>query len=428
MNRHEYYVEAIKAGRWKWRAWRTSIFAITTLPEDYVLEVYDLNYKEDGVYFYNQSKEWELIEGSLPNVPLLDYREAVDYPLGIVPNQGDISVTTPGRILFNAMVTSYAFGDRIPFATSINEVVKQFVSKVKDEPTDGNYEKDFFYPSEIMRFQSGCYELGSLCEFISPTGSTRTLTTHPDLIEYRTKLYEEARKEGPITAAKVVEIQNKCIALDKEWATQGDDKDYYISGSSFNVKRKKMFVTMGMETAFKNAGDFQLIEKSLAEGSDFDPKVIVAENNSTREGSYDRGADTALGGAIVNVLQRIFQNHYIAKGDCGTTLYDQVQCTTINMQTYIGFNAITETGLVEIDEKFIEANLNKTIKLRRPILCKGVNTDTCECCAGNALSRSPRSVASEIVDIGSRIMYAFMQSMHGTSQSLARYDYLKELT
>lgn len=428
MNRIDFFVAACKAERWKWRAWRISIFTETRLPKDYEPVPYDINYREDGVYFFNESNEWELIEGSKPNCPLYSDRELAKFPAGSVPNHEGPIETTYGRLLFNWMVVSYSFGKKIPFTISLSDVIDTYCSATVDEPEDGVYQDDKFYPTEIMRLVESSYEITSLCEYISPTGTVKSLTTHPEMIEKRNQWVKEALEEGPLTANKVVELQDKCIALDKEWLSDGPDADYYIDGGSFKVKRKKMFGMQGMETAFREPGDFEFVQTSLLEGADLSSEKVVAEHNAVREGSYDRGADTALGGAIVNILQRIFQNHKIVEGDCGTTNTYPLLLREYDAADYIGYNAVVGTGLVEITKPFIKENMGKVVNIRRPILCKAGHTDFCTACAGNALARSPRAVASEIVDIGSRIMYAFMQSMHGVSLSVAEYDFNVELT
>lgn len=428
MNRTEFFIAACKHERWRWRSWRISIFTLTRPPKDYEPIAYDINYREDGVYYFSEEGKWELIEGSRPNVALLSDRELAFFPDGSIPNhKGDLE-TTYGRVLFNWMVVHYSFGTKIPFTTSLKDVINTYTSNTKDEPQDGNYEDDAFYPSEIRRLTESVYEITSLCEYIAPTGTVKSLTTHPEMQKRRDAMIAEKMKKGPLTQNDIVELQDACIELDKEWLSDGPDADYYIDSKSFSVKRKKMFVMQGMETAFKEPGDFEFIPASLMEGIDLSADKIVAVHNSVREGSYDRGADTALGGAIVNILQRIFQNHKIIEGDCGTKLSYNLLIRDYDANDYIGYNAIVNDELVEITKGFIKENMGKVVAIRRPILCKAGHTDFCAACAGRALARQPRAVASEIVDIGSRIMYAFMQSMHGVSLSVAEYDFNVELT
>jgi hypothetical protein len=236
----------------------------------------------------------------------------------------------------------------------------------------------------------------------------------------------EENKDRLNDPAVITEIQNKLIALDKEWLKDDNAMDYYLSGKSFSVKRKKMFVMGGIEASFQKPGEFALVQKSLNEGMDMDN--IPALYNSIREGSFDRGHDTALGGEKVTFLQRIYQNTKIIPGDCGTTLTDYRLITQRNYAQFLGFNIIESGAPVELTHQNINSYIGKMVHLRRPILCQAPLTDFCSVCAGRALAKNPRAVAAEIAAVGSAIMGAFMSSMHGVELAVAHYDFNENLS
>lgn len=434
MNKKKLFIEGCKRGRWKWRSWRISLFAPTNLPEDQELETYDLEYRKDGIYWFTDDGEWEKLENHDPNEPLFQANEAVTFEESVIPSQNGKLETTYGRMLFNWMVIHYAFGVKLPYQQKVmpNDVVKQFVHHVVDEPDetaalktsiDGSPSVEF-YPSEIERFVKALFELTSLCPYITPTGSVKTLTTHPEMVKTRNALLTKY-KDQLDDPAIITMIQNELIELDKEWLKGDDAEGYYISNKSFTVKRKKMFVMHGIEAAFQDEGSFDLIPTSLSEG--WDMSKLVAKYNATREGSYNRGADTALGGEKVTFLQRIFQNIRVLEGDCGTKITHSLQLTEYNHKPYLGMNIMINNKPFELDSDNVKTYFGKTVQLRRPILCKKPHTDFCSVCATRSLAMNPRAVASEISAVGSTIMYAFMGAMHGVELAVSHYDYKQHL-
>lgn len=438
MKRHELFIAGCKAGRWRWRAWRISLFAITQLPisintddfdeEDreildvYTPEMYDIDYRADGIYWYNaDGNSWELVEDADPTRALVKSRELATFPALTCMNQPEELETTYGRMLYNFMVVTYAFGDKIPFfhKGKSGDIVKLFASKVVDDDYQPKEGEVVFHASEVAKFMQGMYELPSMSPYITPTGTDRSLITDPKVEEVREKLLAEYGNGRKLTAVDLAEIQERLIEMDLAWLAQDESIDFYISRKSVAVKRKKLFLMHGMETAFQKEGHFILIAKPLYKGTDM--SQLPAVFNAIREGSYDRGADTALGGEKVTFLQRIYQNTKIIPGDCGTKIHYRFTLTAYNYRAYVGLNLLTANGYVELTEEVAKQNIDKVIAIRRPLLCKATHTDFCEVCCGKALSRSPRAVASEISDVGSDIMYAFMGSMHGTELLTAKY-------
>lgn len=437
MNRHELFIAGCKAGRWRWRSWRISLFSVTKLPLElppdldeeeveifsiYEPEQYDIDYRADGIYWFDkEGSQWNKLEGEDPTKPLYNDRELATFPAMTCVNQPQELETTYGRMLYNFLVITYAFGDKIPFFHKgrSGDVVKLFANKAVDDdyqPKDGEV---VFFASEIAKFVKAQYELPSMSPYVTPTGTARSLTTDPNVEKVRDELLAKYGNGRKLTAADVAEIQEVLIKMDLDWLSQDESIDFFISRKSVSVKRKKLFLLHGLETAFQKEGHFILISKPLYKGTDM--TKLPAVFNAIREGSYDRGADTALGGEKVTFLQRIYQNTKIIPGDCGTKILYRFLLTEYNYRSYLGLNMYDGVNYVELTEEVAKANLNKTIAIRRPLLCKATHTDFCEVCCGKALSRSPRAVASEISNVGSDIMYAFMSSMHGNELSTARY-------
>ena len=427
MKRLELFILGCKAERWRYRLWRNSLFTVTLLPDDHEIEPYDINYTTEGVVFYNPTTSaWEPVEDAIADKPLYHNRELASFPAGSVINHPDAIETTYGRMLFNHMVICYAFGDKVPFQHKIKpyDVINLIVRDVVDEDAEVPEGQIVYRPSELQHYIQALFELASLCSYITPTGSEKTLTTHPEMAATRRRLLEE-NKDRLHDPAVITEIQNKLIALDKEWLKDDNAMDYYIDGKSFTVKRKKMFVMTGIEDAFEEGNNFTLIEKSLEEG--WDMNTLPAQFNSIRQGSFDRGHDTALGGEKVTFLQRIFQNARIVPGDCGTKLKSTVIPTKIDYHMFIGMNRVEGSKLIVITEEYAKANIGKPILIRRPALCNAERMHFCEACCGPRWIKDPTKIVSDSCAPGSIIMGAYMSSMHGNELSVAEYDFEVEI-
>jgi len=427
MNKIDLFLKGCKSNRWKWRQWRISLFAVTQLPADYKPELYDINYTEDATLYYSETNEWLPVTDAPKDKALFNAIERADFPDDSIPSNPKAFESTYGRMLFNWMVMHYAFGAKLPYQneTTPSSIVKLFSHATVDEPEDGVYDDSKFYPSEISKFVKALFELTSLCPYVTPTGSIKTLTTHPDMAKTRAMLLERY-KDQLDDPAVITMIQDELVELDKAWLEGDNSEGYYMSNKAFSVKRKKMFVMHGIESSFKDSGDFELITSSLAEG--WDTKKLPAKYNAIREGSYDRGSDTALGGEKVTFLQRIFQNIQVIEGDCGTKNTHALVLSNDNYKTYVGMNHMVQGVPVELTDVDAPKYFNKVIQLRRPILCAKPSTDYCAVCATAALAKNPRAVAAEIAAVGSAIMSAFMASMHGVELAVSHYDYKQHIS
>lgn len=426
MDKKQLFVEACKAGRWKWRVWRISIFSVTKLPEDHKPVDYDIDYTDNGIYYYLEG-DWHPLNGVDKDAPLYRANEITTFDEGVIPNHGGGPLeTTYGKMLYNWMILVYPFGDKIPFTDNLlpKKIVKVFGKKTVDEPEDGNYESGKFYPSEVSKFVEACFELTPLAPYIAPTGSVKSLTTHPDMVKVRNALLKkyEDTLDDPAT---VTMIQNELVELDKEWIKGDDAEDFYISNKAYTVKRKKLFAMHGIEASFREDGGYDLVTKSLSEGEPMDN--LVAKFNSIREGSYDRGKDTALGGEKVTFLQRVFQNTKVVDGDCGTKMTYAVLLNDANYQKYKSMNIQVGEKPVQLNDDTFEKYKDKVVQLRRPLLCKQSHIDYCSACAGFEYGLVPTKAASDIASIGSQIMLAFMSSMHGNELAVHHYDHTKHL-
>ena len=425
MKKHDLFMAACLKQRYLWRSWICTIFAVSKLPEDHTPEPYDIDYRDDGVYFYDdQIKQWAKIEDAVINEPLFNYRFQVDFPEGFFPNAKGVVRTTYGRAIYNWMCLIWPFGDAVEFINAkvtSKTPVPTIISKLVD---DDKYleNQGMIKASSLENHLSALSQTTVLSPLICPTGTERTIIASEEVRAYIKKALAE--KGDNLTRQDLVAIQNHAIELDKKYlAEDGESLDFYISGTTLKVRRFKQLYMFGAVDAFHEDGKFDFIAESLDEGIPI--AKLPAVFNDGRQGSYDRGLDTAKGGYGVNNYKQISQNLRVMQGDCGAKTH-HVLLDDVTFDAYCtksGFNKVVNGKVVPIDA----SDKGNIVAMRRPLLCKHGPTTFCSACAGSVISKTETQVASDIPQIQSDIMYGFMSAMHGNVQETAKFDFKKHM-
>lgn len=423
MNKDDLFRKSLESEKWRYLNWRLSVFNLSILPDDHKPEELDLNYIDDYAHVYLDGK-WEKVEGAIKGEALYSPNDTIGFERGFWGDEGD-TVTTYGRALANYTLWNFSFGKRFPFVNE-NIMPDKWLKKrihllVDDDkvPESG----DYITATELGKFTQGILELKCLAPHITSTGSQITLTTHPEMDSTRERLIEEAGDE--ITKPyKVAEIIGKLDKLDEEWLSQDHSLQYYGTEKSRN-RRRKLFAIEGVSSAFKEDGTFVLQDTPLL--SRWKKKDLVAKYNETREGSYQRGSETAKGGEKVVFLQSTFQNHRVIEGNCGAKPLN-VEINDFNFNQYEGLNGIVDGKLQTLTSDMLKEHIGKTLPIRRSFLCKTDHIDTCSTCASIKYAAEPRAIANEESSIGSYIMYGAMSAMHATDLKVAEFNVNFHLT
>ena len=355
--------------------------------------------------------------GTNLETPLIIINNNIDlYPNEIVNFKGPKYITTsPGMILLNQRLFVESFGDVVPYW---EEEIK--IDMLDDLLADLLI-NDKINMEQAHLFMTNCYDLGYFTELCNRGFTDKTFTTHPDIPKRKKELFSqlsEKDKKDPLVLSK---IEDELLAMDKEYI-KGDDGDFFHSaqgGKSYNVHRKKLYISVGAIPSFTDKGEasFTLIENSLVEGWDkesFDTRV-----NEIYKGSYDRGLETAKGGELTKYVLRVYQDLAISELDCGSTKGISIELLNkpnnkINHQ-FIGRTLLNTNK--PVTKEYIEANIGKVINLRDACYCKS-NKGICYKCMGWNFERIEEvDIGSYILDISSGIMMISMKNMHGTKLS-----------
>lgn len=453
--RHDFFIAAMKAGEYRRRAWVVSAFSmIHEGPEDWKKDPYPYRIVQTRTaYFYvNPENTEDLIQltDADPSKPPFDHKEKFVMKPGDILNYGEHEqqdlITSYGQFFFNWVMLAYPFGGKIRYLSGRidpGQLEKLVLPRLQDDPTpnaqmvlDANARhaerhgepvfeisdptKSPIYVKEYLQMADAAFYLAGFTQLWVPAASRKSMTAPPGIEALKAKLLKE--NEGHLhDPAVIAKIDAELIKYDSEYLKGDPSEGFLISGKSRKVVRRKLFLMTGAEAGLEDSIDVELIPNSLSEGWDISKFPVM--NDSLRAGSYNRGAETMLGGEAVKWLLRASSNMMVTAEDCKTTLGVPTIITDGNKKKYFGFSVVTPEGHEKINEESVGRYLGQKVMVRSPMFCRLEKTDYCAVCVGDRLAMNPTALSSAVSEYGSKFMLLFMKKMHGTALALAHMDY-----
>lgn len=366
--------------------------------------------KDDIVVILNEELVPETLEGWVHDKPYITIDEIVELEAGDIPNLKAKVRTTYGIAFANLLMLTHAFGDKIPYVNGSFDY-QTMEASVLTALHDGTVS----VPELRVFLKTISWATGIMPLFIAPT-SEKSIQGSPDAKALRNKLMTE-RKDRLDDPTALAEIDTALAKLDKEYIKGDVTENFYKSGKSHAVTRKRMYSIFGGEADIDDPTKMTLVTNSLEE--EWDVKQMPAMINSLRMGSYKRGAETALGGADFKDLSRMFQNIKIAEDDCGSKVGKSILFTNSNYNRLVGRTDMKGTMLSEDASK---GNIGKRVILRSPQGCKTDGSNYCKVCVGKAVALNPNSVGMLAANLGASFLDIMMSAMHGRALQLVELD------
>lgn len=430
MDKREYFVKAVAAGAYRYKRWVIEAFSITdTTDQAMGTHPYALfRDPEHGYGFINpQTGEPEFLEGvRRDHAPFAFMETMTAYPNDL-PNLSQGVETTYGQFFVNAYVLCHAFGNRIPYLNGEitakkleQELLKRYVN---DPPAGQERDPDKIYTDMYLEFGKACTALEGFSALCVVSATPKTMTCDPRIAVRRQELLEQYRDRlhDPVIQ---VRIESELKKIDREWMRGDPGERFYLKSKSYDVVRKKMFLLQGASEGLGATGDY--ITRPLSDG--WTGEDLPAMINNLRDGTYSRGAQTALGGEITKFLYRIFQNTSITEEDCGSTMGLEIVLNEQIANRFVGSSILRGQSLVEITEDNWREFIDRKVRLRYPTYCKTSGANFCATCMGKHISRSPNALSSYVAAVGSMFMQLFMSAMHGKTLQVRELDFMESLS
>lgn len=432
MHKNDYFIQALKSGTYKYNHWIFTCFSITFENENAWKEnPYPFRIVKDvlGYSYVNPENPEELIKltGYVQGSPLFGFQDRIELKAGDVENLDTDIVSTTGNILFNKMCLVNAFGKKIKFMNkrvSISEIEMMISSIMEDTPKKDEPRLDkFIYVDEYLIFVDSVFYLTNFNQLCVWGATEKVITPPPGIKEFKAQLVEKY-KDSLNSSTTIARMDKELVEFDAEYLKGDPGLNFLLSNKSRAIVRKKKYLAYGAEPGLDDSVNLTPIINSLDEG--WDISRFPEMNNALRAGSFNRGAQTELGGESVKWLLRASSNIVITEDDCGSTIGKPVFVTSDNHKKLIDFTILIngEKKLIEPDTD-TEQYIGKNLMVRSPMYCKLDYTDYCSTCVGKKLGKNPTGLSMTISEYGSSFLGIFMSAAHAKQISLQKADLSK---
>lgn len=388
-------------------------------------QVVSLNSNLVGIVESDDASSWKIAVLSDLNHPIFHRLDTLDLDPTMVRSYLDnntmvqtaVKNTTVGRLLENVIVLQIP--TEFKFYGFLNEVWNpdKIIQRVTDDMTNKKISVPV-YKKIIDHF----FYLNHITEIAVPSMTEKSLMTSPRVAELKAKFIASHTPEqlkDPIVLKELEDILRK---EDAEYLGKGTDHEdpsvTFFDGlgkKSWELHRKKLFLTVGGIPAFdESSGKFDFVQNSLSEGWTIDALPSIA--NEIRKGSYERGRETAKGGAETKLVMRVFQDLTIDNEDCGTKRTLKVDFKSLcRVKDFIGRVVRLPGGQdVEITPENMKQFDGKMVDVYSPLFCATPYNLCYKCCGRRSRDLNAKMIGIQVVKITSKFMNTAMKNMHGT--------------
>lgn len=429
MTPYTFLLEAINAGAHLRSEWVTRAFCVSNLKTEITESSYDYQLiNVDGKYGFVKGTEIITIPDTDVTTPLLHKNAPIELKKGWLPNVDRDVITLVGNVIANAIMFIYPFEHKFPFLLgqfNLKKIEQSIIDKLHDDVDEGEEENDKFYVRELIKFIDATVSLTGFNSLFVPGATEYTLGPAPKALVRMKELLAEHKDhlDDPVVIAN---IQKEIEVLDREWIASDPDAGFYFKDKSFKVVRMKMYYMYGIEKNFSGDGTYTFIEKPLNDG--WDLSKLPEMSNTARDGSFKRGAETALGGEKVKIAFRAMTGVIVNAEDCGAVVGEPIHMYPDKYLNYIGNTFIVNGKMVKIDESNVESFKDKLVIVRSPITCKVDGGNYCITCVGDFIKSRENTLAARVAEVPSGMMGLSMAAMHGKALKTVMVDINRALS
>lgn len=441
MLKRDYFLNALKSDAGRKKHWMFSAFAITE-GESKEYYPYVIKRKEDGIYFLTDDGE-EKITDADPSQPLFKFRERFNAKAGDIPNLKKDIATTYGSMVCNYTILCLPFYDLIDFQEGffdigkVEHIVKERLISDPDDDFNVPFDKSpdqvegfrapppNLYVRQKAYFDANAQATAAYNAICVHSVTYKSLFPHPDAERVKEE-YIEKNKDKLSDPAEVAKLEKILQDMDREWLAGDPSLDFYLKGKYFSTTRKRQYYSFGAESPFTDGSTVEFISRPLSKGLDVSklPTMI----NTIREGSYNRGAMTELGGAATKAVYRAMSTVEIGSDDCGDTVGFPVLLSRKARSYWIGCYLIEDGKVIEITEDNFNQYADKTVMLRSPMSCKESKPNFCKCCLGKPNTEIGNGLAASSATVTGILLYVFMSAFHAVELKAIKVPVIDLLT
>lgn len=408
-----------------------SAFAITMSSTDSVYPG-KLIREPFGLFYLDDNLQKQKIELKDPKEALYRLKDPVTITIDKVPfmksplGGTDKPIkTTIGSLMCNLISVFEPFKGKLHFIEGkfTPSTVEGLIAPVlESNPETGEPSSDVIYVQEYEDFYKAVTYLETLSSLFVHSVTEVGLLPPPGRKEFKKKLLEryKGKLNDPIESSK---FDAELKAFDQEYLKQDPSYGKFMSSKVVDA-RVEMYMTQGGQIDdFGGTNKVTTVVNSLEDGVPLKADEFVALVNSSRYGSYSRGAETVNGGVVAKALMRAADNWRITEGDCGsklgvTKVYGEKDVSKLVGRYLLQANKVTLVETIEQAKDYI----NRKVTIRSPQYCTRPGNQTCACCAGVALTKYPKGISIPLMEVSGGILTDSLKKMHANKVETVTLD------
>lgn len=331
--------------------------------------------------------------------------------------KGDYSfIKEDTKTYYSTFITNlmfqYSFPDTVPYYN------QRFKGSMVDKIVSTGMLEGKITPAQGRTFSKCMNLMTVLTHSCVPSGTIKGLMPIPGAKELRDKL---EKKYGDTLSDPVVlsKMENELLEFAMKHLEGDEIHEFRLKDKNFAVSMKRVHLMFGGEPRQDDSGLYDYSTRSLVEGWDIENLPMYA--NSSRMGSYNRGALTAIGGEVAEFSSRVFATKSITEDDCGTKVGEPTTLRSYNHDGFEGRYHFKNNKVVPIKEGETKAMIGSTILLRGPNVCLTTNDNYCKICMGDRVTNANLGLGIQASKPGQAILRAYLALMHGTKLETRPY-------
>lgn len=370
---------------------------------------------EKNKYFILMNNEYRELQGKTSKEPIFTLKDKILLFNADMVNIKDKVDTTIGRAIVNYILLAKNFGAKLDY---INDGVG--ASKFEDVVVEA-LKKDEVTVEEYINFVNSCTMLQGLSRIVTIAATYKVLTPPPNLEKFKKDLIAEFDKKYGKSWVKnevnVIEFGNRLKEEDAKYLADDPTNNKLLSGKVKENARAKMYLSFGADAGFNEVGaDASMVFNSLLEGYPEDKEQLAAIYNSSRAGSFSRGAETQDGGVLAKVALRSTANLTIEPGDCGAKQGKELYVTKDLAKALNGRYLIKNNKIEKIEDG--SKLVGQTIMLRSPMYCNYRHPTFCSACVGDNLANYRKGATVEATLLSNTILTLSLKKMHNATKKI----------
>lgn len=403
--------------------WLISLFAATRENETQKKHTYPGKLVIEPFGFFACMEDGQLEKIETPkksDEPLFTLKDPITIDKSFVRSlkDGEKIETTVGRLMLNLICVLEPFSGKVPYwnkkftAATIEDYVAAIV--VSDVKEGEKEDPSKIYIRELVAFQTAVAYMEMFTNILAHSITRIGIAPAPGRKEFKKETLKryEGKLSDPVEMAK---FEAELEAFDNKYLKDDPAYGNFMTGKVKGARMTGYMLQGGASNNFSGSLNVTPIISSLEDGMPMDPESFTAVNNTTRYGSFARGAETVNGGVVAKSLMQAADNWRITKGDCGTKLglsrvYGANDVANLIGRSYVNSGKV---GYIE-NKQEAETFINRKIVVRSPQYCSRGSTQTCEVCAGEALSKYPTGLTIPLSELSGGILADSLKQMHAS--------------